>query len=260
MNRNLNIILVFCLIWVTLISNGKEKKQKHNIYTYAEETVPERRCRKILPQPEDEEKDKDKNNLLSEFKTYNIGKNIQPGSVTTEDSIIEIAASGTDIWGTEDEGYFVFKQIKGDFEISVRVHSLSASNLYTKAGIMARQDLSGNSKHVYFLVFPDNQERNNNNGGCEFQYRQKRGGESKAIYPGQQTGGDFNVNFPETWVKLKREGNIFSSFIGSNNENWHLYSTHEQKMPKRLLLGLAVTSHNSYGYTRTEFSELEIKN
>jgi regulation of enolase protein 1 (concanavalin A-like superfamily) len=199
------------------------------------------------------------NTIFTDFKTYTIGKNTLKGTTTVKDSITEVVASGTDIWGTEDEGYFIFRQLKGDFEISVRVHSLSASHLYSKAGIMARQDLSDNSKHVYFLVFPDNEERNNNNGGSEFQYRPKRGGESKAIYPNRQTAGEkFNVNYPDTWIKLQREKNTFSAFLSNDSLNWNLYTSYEQKMPKSLLVGLAVTSHNANGYTKAEFSELEV--
>ncbi|QGY47456.1 DUF1349 domain-containing protein [Maribellus comscasis] len=256
MNKILYIFLIFCLSCVSPFLKGKEKPGRSKLFEKTEVSTSKTNAKSIAQ----EEKDNVSNNILSEFKTYTIGKDALKGTITVEDSIAEIVASGKDIWGTEDEGYFIFKQIKGDFEVSVRFHNLSPSDLYTKAGIMARNDLSDNAKHVYFLVFPDNQERNNNNGGCEFQYRAKRGGESKAIYPDQQTAGEtFNVNFPETWIKLKREKNTFSAFISSNAENWYQYSSYEQKMPRKLLIGLAATSHNPQGYTRAEFSELHIK-
>ena len=59
---------------------------------------------------------------------------------------------------------------------------LSKTHQYTKAGIMARADLSDDSPHVYFQVFPDNTPRNKNNGGCEFQYRVEKGKEVKTNY------------------------------------------------------------------------------
>ena len=257
MNKVSYIFLSLFLCFFSSVLSGKEKRTKQQIANTPNKIIVQPEKQIIPPQIETEEE----NNLLAEFKTYNIGKNTNEGTVSVKDSIIEIVASGGDIWGNEDEGYFLFKPAKGDFEATVRVHSVSPVNLYTKAGIMARSDLSDKSKHVYFLVFPDNQERNKNNGGCEFQYREKRGGDSKAIYPDQQTAGEkFNVSFPETWIKLKREGNKFSASISKDNENWNEYSVHEQKMPKSLLIGLAVTSHDAKGYTRTEFSELQIEN
>ncbi|MCG6187529.1 DUF1349 domain-containing protein [Maribellus maritimus] len=256
MNKVLYIFLILSLSFHSLVLKGKEKPGKSILF----EKIAISSSKTVTQNIQQEVKDNESDNILSEFKTYTIGKDALKGTITVEDSIVEIIASGKDIWGTEDEGYFVFKQIKGDFEVSVRFHNLSPSDLYTKAGIMARNDLSDNAKHVFFLVFPDNQERNNNNGGCEFQYRKKRGRESKAIYPNQQTEGEaFDVNFPDTWIKLKREKNTFSAFISSNAENWYQYSSYEQKMPRKLLIGLAVTSHNPQGYTRAEFSELQIK-
>jgi regulation of enolase protein 1 (concanavalin A-like superfamily) len=147
--------------------------------------------------------------------------------------------------------------MNGNFDISVQIENLTKPHQYTKAGIMARADLSDNSQHVYFQVFPDNSPRNKNNGGCEFQYRLEKGGEMKAIYPNTETAGhQFDVNFPNTWIRLKRTGDVFESYMSSDNKTWTLYSTYTQKLPKELLVGLAVTSHNSEDFATAVFSNL----
>lgn len=255
MNKIVYILMFACLLFVSTILIGKEKKKDID---KIETTSEKKENNYLIPSPQVE--DDEVNNLLSTFKTYNIGDVTQEGSITVKDSIIEVVASGADFWGTEDEGFFIFQQRKGDFEFSVRVHSLSPVDLYTKAGIMARKDLSDRSEHVYFLVFPNNEERNNNNGGCEFQYRTKRGGDSEAIYPTQlqNSTDDFKVNFPDTWIKLKREGNTFSAFMSNDSISWNRYTSYEQKMPRNMLVGLAVTSHNANGYAKSEFSEIQI--
>ncbi len=242
MNKSIYFLLILCLPFA-LDSNGKEKQHTRKQASAAK-----------LFQDEEEK------NPLSDFKFYTIGKNTSEGIITFQDSIIKVVASGTDIGSTNDEGFFIFKQIRGDFEFSTRINALSPSDLYAKAGIMARQDLTDDSKDVYFFVFPDNQERLNNNGGFEFQYRNNRGNESQSIFPREEVAEEqFKVNFPETWIKLRRDGNIFTSFVSHDNKNWQFYSKHEQRMAKSLLVGFAVTSHNPNGFTKAEFSDIFVK-
>jgi len=189
-----------------------------------------------------------------------IGNPAIEGKFSYTDKWLSITAGGADIWGTKDEFHFAYHKLVGDFEMSVQVFSLSAANQYTKAGIMARVDSSDNSQHVYFQVFPDNSPRNKNNGGCEFQYRSVKGGEMKAIYPDSKTAGkQFDVTFPNTWIRLKRQGDVFESYISNDNKTWRLYGSFSQKMPDELLVGLAVTSHNVAGTTTVKFGSIQIK-
>jgi len=196
---------------------------------------------------------------IKTLKQTDIGNPAIVGKVAITDKSIDVNAGGADIWGVHDEFHFSYKIIKGDFDLSVQVLGLSEANKYTKAGIMARADLSDNSQHVYYQVFPDNSARNKNNGGCEFQYRLEKAGEMKAIYPDVKTvGHQFDVTFPNTWIRLKRHGNVFESYMSSDNISWKLYSTHEQVLPNELFVGLAVTSHNTKDITTARFESFQI--
>jgi hypothetical protein len=197
---------------------------------------------------------------FSGFKYADIGAATKAGRATINKKEIEIIAGGSDIWSTHDEFYFGYKKLKGDFDMSVQILSLSAANQYTKAGIMARADLSDSSQHVFFQVFPDNSPRNKNNGGCEFQYRSLKAGEMKAIYPDPITAGNqFNVAFPNTWIRLKRQGDVFKSYFSNDCKTWVLYSSFTLEMPRELLVGLAVTAHTSTGYTSARFASVRLK-
>jgi hypothetical protein len=205
---------------------------------------------------------KDKNTIISpkSLKQTDIGNPTIAGKVNITDTGFEITAGGADIWGTRDEFHFSYQTIKGDFDLSVQILNLSAAHMYTKAGIMARTDLNDNSQHVYYQVFPDNSPRNHNNGGCEFQYRAIAGGEMKAVYPDINTAGTrFNVAFPNTWIRLKRSGNVFESYFSSDNKTWILYSSYTLNMPEKLFLGVAVTSHDSNKPTTAQFSLIKLK-
>jgi regulation of enolase protein 1 (concanavalin A-like superfamily) len=183
--------------------------------------------------------------LITGLKYSDIGRVIKSGSVTINKNEIKIEAAGSDIWGKHDEFYFGYKMFTGDFDIQVQVVSLTSAHKYTKAGIMARANLSDSSQHVYYQVFPDNSARNKNNGGCEFQYRLASGGDMKAVYPDPGTSGSkFNVAYPDTWIRLKRQGNTFESYFSNGRKTWNLYTKFDLIMPAELFVGLAVTSHN----------------
>jgi len=196
------------------------------------------------------------------FRPKDIGKNTKPGKMNIFGDTLIITASGSDIWGNNDECFFAIRGgFGGDFDLSVQVLSLDKSHLYAKAGIMARNSLSDSSKHVYFQVFPDNSPRNNNNnGGCEFQYRSENGKEMKAIYPNKKTAGKkFDVDFPNTWIRLKRKGDVFKSYFSNDGKKWNLYSSFTLKMQKGLFVGLAVTSHDANNFTTAKFKSFMLK-
>jgi regulation of enolase protein 1 (concanavalin A-like superfamily) len=198
---------------------------------------------------------------LKKFLQADIGNPALPGKSEVREDEMSILAGGADIWGTRDEFHFSFFEQTGDFDFACRVESLSAPHLYTKAGLMVREELSENSRHIFFQVFPDNKSRNKNNGGYEFQYRQQKGGEMKAIYPPKAEGiPDFPVNYPDTWIRLERKGNEFRGFWSADGKTWKLYTTFNLELPEKVFLGLAVTSHNKSESATAVFKDVSIKN
>jgi regulation of enolase protein 1 (concanavalin A-like superfamily) len=189
---------------------------------------------------------KEKNLSLKKFKCTDIGNPDVSGSSLIQDNNITITAGGADVWGVEDEFRFVYMEQTGDFDLVAQIESLSDPHLYTKAGLMAREELSDNSRHIFFQVFPNNNPRNKNNGGYEFQYRKEKAGEMKAIYPARFDGTpEFPVNYPNTWIRLKRVGNDFTGFYSADGKTWKPYTTFNMEISKKVYLGFAVTSHNT---------------
>ncbi|EKQ56503.1 MULTISPECIES: hypothetical protein [unclassified Clostridium] len=89
---------------------------------------------------------------------------------------------------------------------------------------------------------------------------QENGGYSKAIYPNDATSlpPEFPVNFPSTWVRLKRNDNIFTGFYSCDGKSWKEYGSCSIEMNKKLYLGLAVTSHNSNESAICKFRDISI--
>jgi regulation of enolase protein 1 (concanavalin A-like superfamily) len=194
---------------------------------------------------------------LSSFKHCDVGNPAITGTVKVSENGINITAGGADVWGVKDEFNFVYVERTGDFDLASRIENLSAANLYTKAGLMAREDLTAGCRHIYFQVFPDNNPRNNNNGGYEFQYRQMKDSEMKAIYPKSATGTpEFPVAYPNTWIRLQRIKNDFTGYFSADGKTWKVYTTFNLDLPSKIYLGLAVTSHNVKETTAARFSSI----
>jgi hypothetical protein len=191
---------------------------------------------------------------VENFKHSDIGNPAIAGTVKISENGFDITAGGADIWGVKDEFNFVYVERKGNFDLVARIESLSAPHLYTKAGLMAREDLTAGSRHIYFQVFPDNNPRNKNNGGFEFQYRVAKDGEMKAIYPKSSVGDpEFPVNFPNTWIRLQRVKNEFTGYYSIDGKNWKAYTTFTLELPETIYLGLAVTSHKTTDFATAKF-------
>jgi glucose/arabinose dehydrogenase/mono/diheme cytochrome c family protein/regulation of enolase protein 1 (concanavalin A-like superfamily) len=187
---------------------------------------------------------------VGSFTSQDIGSPALAGSTVRDGNLITITAGGTDIWGTSDQFHFAHQQRTGDFDVSVRIESVIQSDLYTKTGLMVRDSLAANARHVMALVFPSNAARNNNDGGYEFQYRATTGGGATALYPADPQP---RVNFPDTWLRMKREGDTFIAFCSSDGFNWAEYSRTTLDLPDTLYFGLAVTAHTASPVTVAKF-------
>jgi hypothetical protein len=198
---------------------------------------------------------------VKSFKNSDIGNPAIAGTVIIQNDGFDITAGGADIWGVKDEFNFVYVERNGDFDLVSRIENLSAPHLYTKAGLMAREDLTAGCRHIYFQVFPNNNPRNKNNGGYEFQYRQAKDGEMKAIYPQSSVGiPEFPVAYPNTWIRLQRVKNDFTGYYSADGKVWKVYTTYTLELPSKIYLGLAVTSHKTTEAATAKFRDIsEIK-
>jgi hypothetical protein len=174
---------------------------------------------------------------------------------------LEIVAGGEDIWGTRDEFHFACTLVSGDCELSVRIVSLTMADVYTKAGVMLRRSLEAGSEHAFLLAFGDNQPRNQNNGGLEFQYREAVDGPCTGIYPPQPLPlePDFPVSFPGVWLKLIRDGDTITGQSSQDGARWKTFCVHSQRFPQAVYLGLAVTSHHANQTVKGVFSDLAFR-
>lgn len=206
----------------------------------------------------------DRTTLLptEDFRHSDIGNPLITGTVHVFVDGFDVTAGGVDIWGVRDEFNFVYIERKGDFDFIARIERLDAPNLYTKAGLMAREDLTESSRHVYFQVFSNNDPRNQNNGGYEYQYRQEEEGEMRAVYPARSEGvPEFPVAFPDVWIRLQRINDEFVGYCSTDGRCWKEYARQSFPFPEKLYFGMAVTSHEAKKIVTAKFRNIaELKN
>ncbi|MBN1361814.1 MAG: hypothetical protein JW993_14555 [Sedimentisphaerales bacterium] len=156
---------------------------------------------------------------------------------------------GTDIWGTSDQGRFVYKQLTGNGTIVARVDRLDATDPWAKAGVMIRQSPDPASQWALALQSAAN--------GVHFQARLGLGvsatSDTSLTLPEEQT----SVTTP-VWVKLERVGNQFNVYYATDEAPtaWtpNPWNPQTIAMSDPVYIGLAVTSHNASAVTQAIFS------
>jgi len=103
-----------------------------------------------------------------------------PGSAISVGDGYDVTGVGTNIAGISDQFFFNYQPVAGDFDLKVRVQALTLSDLWAKAGLMARESVTANSR-MAMAVATARRSR------CLFPFtvhdRRKRG--SRGAFPGE---------------------------------------------------------------------------
>ncbi len=170
-------------------------------------------------------------NFTATFYTpMTVGGATPPGSFTPVSNGFDMSGGGADLGGTNDQFQFNYVQRTGDFDVMVRVNSLTLADAWSEAGMIAREDLTPGSRSASIMATPTI-------SGCYFQSRGATNGATTLT-------GSFPANYPNTWLRLKRTGNVFTGFAGFDGQSWTQLGTSTIAMPSTIYFGFAVSSHN----------------
>lgn len=194
---------------------------------------------------------------LAHFANADIGSPHLSGSVKPVEGGWDVIGGGVDIWEKSDEFQFIYKDFSGDFDVAVRVESFTPAHLYSKCGLMIRESLHAESAHLMFVLFADNQPRNNNLGAYEMQFRAVAGDDCQAIYPVVRPPAlpEFPATFPNSWLRVTRQGDRFAGFASTDGKTWKQYAEHVLKLARTVKAGPALTSHNPLVSAKAAFRD-----
>ena len=167
--------------------------------------------------------------------TSSVGATNSLGTVTPAGNGYDFTAGGREIGARSDQFVYQWSLARGNFDVQVRVEALGASDVFAKAGLMARDDLGSSNRFAAVFATPSL-------SGVLFQSRSVAAKDAA-------TSGNYPINYPSTWVRLQREGSAFRGYASSDAQNWTLMGTATIAMPEFVYLGLAATSRNTNGVT-----------
>ncbi|PYJ06624.1 MAG: hypothetical protein DME25_06210, partial [Verrucomicrobia bacterium] len=184
---------------------------------------------------------------LTNFTSADIGSPGVAGSSTALTNGFDIRGAGSDIGGTSDQFQFNYQMFDGDFDVKVRVQSLTPGDPWAKAGLMARENLTAGGRYTAAFATPSV-------SGCFFQFRTFASGQTTNI-------GLFPVTYPNTWLRLKRVGNLFTGYASPDNLSWArlgsftFSGTNPPAGP--LFVGMAVTSRSAAQATTAQLRDFD---
>src|SRR5665213_2289228 len=179
--------------------------------------------------------------VASIYTSLAIGNPSSGGQIVSTNGLT-IISGGDAIGGTNDQFQFSYKVVSGNFDLSVRLAGLSLSDTWAKAGLMAREALTPGGRFAASLATPAI-------NGCFFEWRDPANGTN-------QSGGGFPDNYPNTWLRLSRMGNLFSGFASYDGQTWTLLATQTIVMSNQLYLGFAVDSDQTSQAVTAQFLQI----
>ena len=143
---------------------------------------------------------------------------------------IKLDGGGNDIWYSPDAHGYAYTKVEGDFSISACLRDVSGN--LSKAGLLARETLEGNSKRVAIHIGDLGFRL------CVMNTRFETDGGSSVV-----NGCDFTA-IP-AWLKIERIGDNFSTYQSRDGVNWHLVGTKVVKMGTSIYAGFFVSSRST---------------
>ena len=169
--------------------------------------------------------------IASVYMPLDIGSPTPSGGQIPSGNGWNLAGGGADLGDTNDQFQFSSHQRTGDFDVLVRLDSLTLADAWSEAGMVAREDLTPGARSAGVMATPSI-------SGCYFQARSATNGATAL-------SGSFPVNYPNNWLRLSRSGNTFTGFAGLDGQSWTQLGTATLVMPSTIYFGFAVSSHNT---------------
>lgn len=179
--------------------------------------------------------------LPAPWVTTSIGNVTAAGAATWSAGRFTVSNGGPGITGTADAFRYVHQPRSGDVTVTVRVDSLVNSNTYAKAGIMIRETLAANSRHVSLVCTPTIVD------GVKIIQR---------AAPGATTTNQAysRLSLPPRWLRLVRSGATFTGYQSADGQTWSPVGSTMLAMTAPVQVGLAVGSQSTTNPTTAVFS------
>jgi tRNA A-37 threonylcarbamoyl transferase component Bud32 len=162
-----------------------------------------------------------------------------PGAFTME-------ITNGDLWGSGDSVNFVYRKVKGDFEIVAHLSRLTTGNKNSKACVVIRESLESEAASIAVSM---NLER-----GINVWQRATRAATTRF-------SPSVAVRLKEGWLKLVREGQTVTAFHSEDGQQWTRISVKKQEAilpPLEVFAGLCLSAGKQDTEAAATFDHVEV--
>jgi regulation of enolase protein 1 (concanavalin A-like superfamily) len=178
-----------------------------------------------------------------DWTSSDIGSPSLAGAYSVSGGTYTLTGAGLDVWGTTDQFRYAYQAVQGDIEIIARVATFDAPEEWSKAGVMIRQSLNANAANAFSVL--------SGSRGHIFQRR---------LAPGQQSDyAQGGTGRAPAWVRLVREGNLFSAYRSADGNSWTFVDSDTIAMSGTVYVGLAVTSLDPATAATATFTNVTVR-
>jgi hypothetical protein len=180
--------------------------------------------------------------LPSRWSVTDVGRPATAGAGTFNSPTFTVASSGYDVNGSADQFTYVYRALRGDSTVVVKVASLEALDSGSQAGLMFRDSLSPASANGFVFA--------NASNGVVFRTRRFDG--AKTVQ-----NATSRASAP-VWLRLVRRSSKVAAYRSMDGANWTLMGSQSLSMSTNFLVGLAVASHKPGLKAQAIFSDVMI--
>ncbi len=175
-----------------------------------------------------------------------VGKPSKAGSVifNSTNRTYVVSGGGANMWSTNDDFYFVWKRLSGDFSLAADIEGLGASTgvSHRKACLIIRQSLTPDSPYVDVAL--------HGSGLTSLQWREQAGGLTREVQS--------VVNGPRR-VGIERQGDVFFMTLAPADQPLKNSGAYTRVMlTDPVYVGLGVCAHDDKALEKARFSKVEL--
>ncbi|MEK7952072.1 cadherin domain-containing protein [Luteolibacter soli] len=170
-----------------------------------------------------------------------IGSGPAGSSVALGDNLI-LTGQGS-LAGRNDGLHFVWQTLDSDGTIIARLDSLESASPGALAGIMIRDTLATNSRHVFIGM----------TGGSGYRWIRRTGLNGNTSTSTSGTGA-----VPDAWLRLTRTGNTITASKSPDGVAWATVGSLTAALPPTCYFGLAVTGSSAEVENTATFSHVSV--
>jgi hypothetical protein len=133
--------------------------------------------------------------------------------------------------------------MSGDGSVTARITSLDNTGNQARVGVMIRDTLASNSRHVFIGL----------DGDGKYRWVRRTG-----MNGNTSTSSSGSATVPAAWVRLVRTGHLITAYKCADGVNWVTVGSLTADLPETCYAGLAVASGDEENLNTAQFGEVSV--